>query len=215
MFAEDSYLLTASHTFEVRDRQEITVNIELAKEPPCYNTLLTGRVLHKNRPIKRAVVQVYDCKGNPLSHALTNCKGIYRFKNILVPGIYKVVATADGFRTSIIIKIKIELKKITRKSFHLKKCSIFCNGILYGNVREANSNKPIESACIYLKNKDGTIYKTTSNKDGQYIIYNIRPNSYNLIVMKYGYRTLKSIPLNIDKNHLYIERLFCYNDSKR
>ena len=89
MLIKDSYLLTASHTFEVKEMQEITVNIELSKVPSCYHTLLIGRVLHKKMPIKRAVVQVYDCKDNPLFHAVTNCKGVYRFSNILAPGIYK------------------------------------------------------------------------------------------------------------------------------
>jgi hypothetical protein len=210
MFIKDSYLLTASHTFEVKEMQEITVNIELAKVPSCYHTLLIGRVLHKKMPIKRAVVQVYDCKDNPLFHAVTNCKGVYRFSNILAPGIYKVVATADGYWTSRTRKIKIKTNKVIRMSFHLKKCSIFNNGIIYGKVRVADSKKPIEGACIYLKDEDGKVYKTTSNKDGQYIIYNIRPNCYQLIVRKHGYRTFKTSALSVDKN----DRIMLYVDLK-
>ncbi|MHB8127608.1 MAG: carboxypeptidase-like regulatory domain-containing protein [Mobilitalea sp.] len=129
MFIKDSYLLTTSHTFELKDMQEVTVNIELVKVPRCYHTHLTGRVLHKNKPIKRAGVKVFDCKYNPLYHTVTNSRGVYRFKNILAPGIYKVVAASDGYQTSRTRNIKIKANKVIRISFQLKKCSIFTNSI--------------------------------------------------------------------------------------
>lgn len=200
MLIKDSYLLTASNTFELKDMQEVTVNIELTKVPPSYHTLLTGKVRHKLRPVKKAVVKVFDSKYNPLFHTVTNCKGVYRFKNKLAPGTYKVVAVADGYQTSKTKKVKIKADKVTRKSFHLKKCSIITNGIIYGKVREVGSKKPIEGAFVYLKSKCGRVYKTTTNRDGQYIIYNIRPNKYKLIVMKHDFTPLTPLELNIVRN---------------
>jgi hypothetical protein len=199
VFIKDSYLLTASQTFELKDMQEITINIKLTKISPCYHTLLTGSVLHKNKPIKRAVVKVFDCKYNPLFHTMTNSRGVYQFKNILAPGMYKVVAAMEGYQTSRMRNIKIKANKVIRKSFNLKKCSYFMNGILYGKVIEVESRKPIEGASLYLKDKCGMVYKTMSNKDGQYIFYNIQPNKYELIVMKHRYISSNN-KLSIDRN---------------
>jgi hypothetical protein len=193
MFVKDSYLLTASHTFELKGMQEVTINIKLIKVPPCYETLLTGRVFHKNVPIKRAVVNIFDCKYNPLYHTVTNSRGVYRFHNILAPGIYNVVVAVNGYQTSITRKIKIKKNKVVRKSFQLKKCLVFENGIIYGKVRKVESKKPIKGTFIYLKDRYGMVYKTTSNKDGQYIIYNIRPSKYKVVVMKDGYIASKPI----------------------
>jgi hypothetical protein len=210
MFIKDSYLLTASHNFELKDMQEVTVNIELTKVPPCYHTLLTGKVLHKNIPVKGAVVKVFDCRYNPLFHTVTNDRGVYRFNNILAPGLYKVVAAADSYQTSRTKDIKIKANKVIRKSFQLKKCSIFTNGIIYGKVREVGSKKPIEGASVYLKDEYKMVYKTISNKDGQYIIYNIRPKKYKLHVMKHGYISSNPLELNVDKN----DRIMLYIDLK-
>lgn len=198
MFIRDSYLLTESNTFELKGMQEVTVNIELIKAPHCYHTILVGRVLDKNKPIPGAVVKVYDRKYKPLFHTITNSEGIYRFCNILAPGAYKVVVAAAGYKTSKVQTVKIKAHKITRKSFQLKKCSM--NGIVYGKVRVAGSNKPIEGAMVYLKSKNGLVYVTTSNKEGQYIIYNIRPNKYKLFARKHGYKSTNSLELKVAKN---------------
>ena len=122
MFIKDSYILTASRTVDVKDRQEVTVNLKLNKVTPCYHTLLTGRVLYKKRPVKQAVVKVFDCEYQQLFFAITNCRGIYQFNKVLAPGIYKVVATANCQRASRIKNVKVKAHKIIRKSFCLKMC---------------------------------------------------------------------------------------------
>jgi uncharacterized surface anchored protein len=200
MFIKDSYLLAASHTFELKDMQEVTVNIALNKVPPCYYTLLTGRVLHRRKPIKGAVVKIFDCKYNPLFHAVTNSRGMYQFHNVLPPGKYKVVAAADGYQTSRVRRIKLKKKRVVKESFHLRRCPLYMGGVIYGKVREVKSRESIEGATVYLRDERGLIYKTTSNKEGQYIIYSIRPNKYKLTVKKHGYVTSKSLEFTVNKN---------------
>ena len=211
MLIKDSYLLTASHTFDLKERQEITVNIALMKEPPCYHTLLLGKVLYKDQPINRAVVKVYDSMFKPLFYTTTNSLGLYRFHNILAPGKYYVAAAADGYQTTKMRCIVIKKNTVTRVKFQLRKCSILSNGIIYGKVREAGSKKPIEGATIYLKDDHGMVYQTTSNRDGQYIIYNIRPKQYKLIVRKSGYLSSKLLTIEVNKN----DRIMLYIDLKK
>jgi hypothetical protein len=66
---------------------------------------------------------------------------------------------------------------------------------------ESGSGKPIEDADIYLKSVgyDKTIYKTISNQNGQYLIYNITPNQYEMIVQKQSYRTTEPLLLKIER----------------
>lgn len=200
MFIMDRYLLTASHTFELKDMQEITVNIELTKVPPCYNTSLTGRVLCKNMPIEKAVVKVFDCNYKPMFHAVTNKAGVYHFTNILAPGKYKIVVAADGYHTSITRNVNIKSNKPIEESFQLVKCKTCTMGILYGIIKDKISNKPVVGACVYLKGKSGLVYRTTTNKDGQYIIYNICSQRYTLIVKKHGYDSSKPIRVAVEDN---------------
>jgi hypothetical protein len=141
MLIKDSYLLAASNLFEIKGRQEVTVNIKLTKVPPCYHTILKGRVLHKNIPIKGAMVKVFDCKYNLLFHTMTNCRGKYQFHNILAPGIYKLAASADGYRTSRMRKIRIMAYRVTKKTFYLKKCVSFKNCIVFSRHCDCHSKK--------------------------------------------------------------------------
>lgn len=93
----------------------------------------------------------------------------------------------------------------------LKECSISSSSIIYGKVRETISNKPVEGAQIYLQNGCGIAYKTTSNKDGQYILYDVRPEKYELIVKKQGY--LSSIPLDVNVDRC--DRIMLYIDLQK
>ncbi|AZV56615.1 carboxypeptidase regulatory-like domain-containing protein [Clostridium sp. AWRP] len=216
MFISDIYTLKASDPFEITVHEEATVNLELNKVSPCYNTLLTGKVLYENSPIQNATVKVFDNNFKPLFHTETDKNGIYIFKNILSPGIYKVIATAIGYTTSITKEIRITENLITKLSFTLKKSSTFIKGIVYGKILEAVSRKPIENATVYLaylNDCNNTIYKTTSNSTGQYLIYNIVPNNYKLTVEKQGYLVSDPVQLTIKKYDRVMLNLDLIRDS--
>lgn len=202
MFISDIYTLKASDPFEITVHEEATVNLELDKVHHCYNTLLMGKVIYKNSPIQNATVKVFDNNFTPLFHTETDENGIYVFKNILSPGMYKVIATAIGYTTSITKEIRITENLVTKLSFVMKKSSTFIKGIVYGKILEAASRKPIENATVYLTSLNdcyNTIYKTTSNLTGQYLIYNIVPNNYKLIVEKQVYLVSDPVQLTIEK----------------
>lgn len=219
MFFHDIYVLGASDSFEIMTHEEVTVNLELERIPPCYHTLFTGKVLYKDLPIRNATVMVMDCNCCPVSSTVTDENGIYRFRNILKPGKYKVIASKIGYNTSDIKIILINQDEVTNLSFSLKKSSIFVNGIVYGKILEAGSGKPIEDADIYLKSLDAdeTIYKTMSNCNGQYLIYNILPNNYKIVIQKQGYMVTEPFLLKIEKYDricLYFDLIRDTNDCK-
>jgi hypothetical protein len=217
MYFNDIYILKASNPFDIMEYEEVTVNLELEKVPPCYHTVLKGTVLYKDLPIKNATVKVFDKNYNPLYHAATDMNGNYVFDNILAPGEYKVIATAEGYNTSITKNIKIKMNSINKLSFSLKQSSVFVNGIVYGKVLEAVSQKPIDNALVYLKSLENdceTVYKTTSNSSGQYLIYNIIPNRYKLIMQKQGYFESIPIELIIENNERIIMNVDLIKNSK-
>lgn len=202
MYIHDIYVLGESSSFELKTREEAVVDLELEKVPPCYHTLLTGKVLYRDLPISKATVMVMDNNYRPLSSTVTDENGIYRFYNMLKPGKYKVIASASKYETSNTKIVLIRYEEVTRLSFTLKKSLLFDNGIVYGKVLETESGKPVEDAGIYLKSlacEDNTIYKTMSNHNGQYLIYNILPESYKMIVQKEGYMEAEPSIIKIEK----------------
>lgn len=202
MFVRDIYVLKESNPFEIKMHDEVTVNLELERPPPCYHTLLSGKVLCEDLPIKNATVMVMDNNCSPILSTITDENGIYLFCNILKPGKYKVLASAIGYNTSFVKTIRIWRNEVTKLSFALTKSSIFVNGIVYGKILEVGSKEPIEDADIYLTSSESgceTVYKTISNHSGQYLIYNILPGNYKMIIKKQGYMETKPTLLKIEK----------------
>lgn len=201
MFIHDMYVLGESDSFDIKMHEEAVVDLGLEKVQPCYHTLLTGKVLYKDIPIKDATIMVMDSKCSPISSTTSDEKGIYKFCNKLKPGKYKVIASAIGYVTSDTRTIFINDNEVTRRSFTLKKSSIFEKGIVYGKILEAGSGIPVKDACVCLKTLkcDGkTIYKTMSNHNGQYLIYNILPDNYKIIIQKKGYMATEPLLIKIE-----------------
>ena len=218
MLIHDIYTLGESSSFEIKTREELSVDLELEKVPPCYPTLLTGMVFSKGFPIRNATVMVMDDNYDPVSSAITDENGIYKFSNILMPAKYKVIASAIGYNSSDIKEIVIKPNEVTKLSFSLMKSLISANGIVYGKILEVGSGNPIEDADIYLKCVfTDKIYKTMSNQSGQYLIYDILPNKYKILVKKQGYMVTEPLVLKIqkyDRTCLYFDLIRDNDDFK-
>ncbi|MDD4843181.1 MAG: carboxypeptidase regulatory-like domain-containing protein [Anaerotignum sp.] len=201
MRIHDVYILGESDSFEIKTHEEVTVNLELKKVPPCYHTLFMGKVHCWNFPIRNAVVMVLDDNYNPVSSSITNENGIFEFRNILKPGKYKVIASAVGFNTTGVTTVFIRQNEVTKLMVSLNKSSIFINGIVYGKILEAASGEPIEDAKVYLKSVGcgEAIYETMSNHNGQYLIYNIFPDHYQMVVQKQGYMGTEPLMIKIER----------------
>lgn len=211
MYINDIYFLEESDPFEIKTNEEATINLELIKVPSCFHTLLSGKVFSKDQTISNALVMVLDNNNNTISTAITDSKGNYKFKNILKPGKYKAIASAIGYCTSNENTVLIKPHEVTKLSFTLQKSLISSNGIVYGKILEACSREPITGAKVYLKSLDNhykTVYNTLSNHSGQYIIYNILPNNYKMIIKKHGYTETELPLLKIEKH----DRISLYFD---
>ncbi len=202
MLIHDIYLLGESDPFSVKNREEVSVNLELKKAPPCYSTLLTGEVLCGHLPIKNASVLVMDEYYAPLTSSLTDERGIFKFVNVLKPGMYYAAASAAGYVTSDAKTVNIRPNETSRLSFALKRNHMYVKGLIYGKVLESGSGKPIEGADVHLKSLKpaGAAYKTRSNRTGQYLIYGIIPDEYKMTVQKQCYIPAEPVTLTVEKH---------------
>lgn len=216
MLIEDKYLLKDSNPFKMQPYEEATVNLELEKISPCYNTLLTGRVFDRDSPISNATVTVFDRNMNPLHHTTTNEEGIYNFINVLNPDEYRLIAAAKYYTTSPAKYVITRSNDVTELSFSLKTNSALVNGLVYGKVLEEGRNIPISDATISIKSFDDPnkiIYRTTSNSNGQYLIYDILPYKYMMEVKKLGYLPYKPIELSVKKYNYILQNINLISDS--
>ncbi|MDS0527995.1 carboxypeptidase-like regulatory domain-containing protein [Clostridium sp. SHJSY1] len=205
MLIEDKYILKDSNPFNIHLNEEATINLELEKSTTYHNTILKGKVFDRNSPISNATVSVFDRHLNPLAHTTTNENGIYSFTNLLSPGEYKVIASAKYYATSLTKYVVIRPNDISELSFSLKTSSALVNGLVYGKVMREGTNIVIPDVKISIKSSDDSksnIYETTSNNNGQYIIYDILPYEYILEASKPGYIFPIPIKFTVNKFNL-------------
>lgn len=200
MYYRDLYLLKESDPCIVKEREEITIDLFLVKVPPSYHTFLTGRITCHYYPIWNATVRILDDSGKYLDQTNSDVNGIYKICNHIRPGICHVMVSAKGYHT-IEKRVYVTTNNITCLSFQLHRNPMYHNGLLYGDILEYGCEIPVENAAVnlmptrYCYNVE---YKTHSNYSGNYMIYDIVPGYYNLIVQKQGYQIYREDNVYID-----------------
>lgn len=217
MIERDVYELKESDEFSLNAYQEKTVDLQLKKAPPICNTLLVGKVFSRYcKPIANATVKIFDCNLEPLLHTLTDACGVYKFKDTLSPGKYKVVASAENYLASKVRTIAIYKEFTSKLDFNLLTNPIVQRGIIYGTVYDNYKGSPIGNAKITLITKDGfpkTVAATLTNSKGQYIIYNLLLNNYNLEVTCPEYLSSESVNIPVGKQNISLMNISLIRDN--
>lgn len=214
----DYYQLESSHIFQISPYEQKKIDLELKKADPVYHTLLFGAIRSCHKPIKNATIEILDLNSNPLFKTISNEDGKYRFKNILSPGEYKMIATAKHYITSNTQHIAIKENCKLKVNFFLKKNPMIYKGMLYGTIKDSTTNETVSNAKILLINTvfNDIVSVTYSNDKGQYLIYNIPPNDdYMLIVKHENYLKLKSTLIDIQPNDNIPLNLFMTKNTKQ
>lgn len=214
MVIRDIYLLQRSEQFSLAPRQEMTVNLSLEKAPkePC--TVLTGSVTGKCGHIEGATVKVLDRCNKPIAHAVTDHEGKFIFENILPPGEYIVIATADGYKVSKVCRITLASRKPV-SIFVWLEVSDYTNlatvyGVVYNDV-----NSGLANAKILITDYDKPeICKalTHTNTDGEFLVYGLKPQKYWISASKEGYFLPQKISFELTQNEISCVNLFLYPD---
>lgn len=196
--------LSASNPFTINPFEEKRIDLSLKKLGPIRQTVLRGIVLSEDTPIAGATVEVLSFHFNPLFHTQTNANGMYEFSNILKPGKYRIMATADGYELSPVLEFLI----LNHKSINisLRKDPLASTSVVYGTIKDKKTQGLLSNATISLfkVNQAVPFATTVSNFNGEYLIPDIPLGQYQLLVEKNEYlpSPLTLIPV---QNHRFIK----------
>ncbi|MGE4354689.1 MAG: collagen binding domain-containing protein [Oscillospiraceae bacterium] len=214
MVIRDIYLLQRSEQFNLGPRQEVTVDLSLKKVPKPPRTVLVGTVTGKCGQIEGATVKVFDRSNKPIAHTVTDNKGKFVFENILPPGEYKVIATAEGYQVSRVYRLMLESRKPVSRFIWLE-VSNYVNlatiyGVVYNEVNLGLANAKI-MITDYDKPEICKVY-TQTNEDGEYLVYGLKPGKYRITALIEGYMPPDKISFELLPNEISCVNLFLYPD---
>ena len=214
MAIRDVYLLQRSEQFYLAPRQEMTVDLSLKEAPkePC--TVLMGCVAGKCGQIEGATVKVLDRSNKPIAHTVTDQKGKFVFENILPPGEYKVIATAEGYKISTVYRLMLESRKPVSIFIWLEVSNYVNLATIYGVVYN-EVNLGLANAKILIEDYDKPdIYEvlTHTNEDGEYLVYGLKPGKYRITALIEGYMPPQKISFESLPNEITCVNLFLYPD---
>ena len=208
----DVLQLERSKVFTVGPRQEISLDLSLKRVPVMPDTKLTGQVIGHCLPIARATVKVLDRNNHPIHHIITDSQGNFSFLKVLPAGDYYVIATADHYKTSTEYRICLKIGEDLSIIIELKPDCLLNLGTIYGTVRDDTGNKLSDAKVIIQRyNNPGKIAAiTTSNTDGEYLVYGLKPGKYWISAIKDGYSSDKRASFDIKPKDIIIMNLFLY-----
>jgi len=156
---------------------EVTIaDFELTQIPGTISGTVTD-ILTSN-PIEGAVIFAV---GNSTYQGISGEGGIYLLSDIN-PGIYDLIASADGYFPKTETNIEVSFNEITLVDFEL----IPISGSITGKITDYESMEAIEGAEI-IAIGNSTEYSTNSSPDGIYLINNIEPGFYDVTASAIGY----------------------------
>lgn len=209
---QDIYSLKRSDEFFLGPGQETVINLVLEKALPFPCTKLYGQVVGDIKPISGATVKLCDTNFNPLCHTVTDCRGSFSLIDTLPPGDYQIVAVANGFQTSESSLISLKPHHISHITIRLSPDKNAALGTVYGVVR-GETNRPLPKTQVYLFNANDMVYPvavTTSNADGEYLIFGINPGNYAIAACRRGYILPEKICVSILSGEVSLADIYLY-----
>lgn len=213
MVIRDIYLLRQSDPFYLPVGHEASVNLALTKAPPLPCTKLFGRVVSGCESVSGATVKLLDRSFKPLYHTETDSEGGFSFIDTLMPGVYELVAVADGYLVSESVLISLTPSVPLRVTIRLVPDGSAEFGTAYGVTRDER-NAPLPGVQVFIFSAGDMAFPTAvtvSNTDGEYLFYRLKPGKYVLRAFLQGYylpqdAALDIYPEGIARAELYLFR---------
>lgn len=214
MVIRDLYLLQRSADFYLSPRQEAQIDLALAKTRPAPDTALSGLVLGVCGPLAKATVKVLLMDNTPFMHTVTDKNGFFSFKNMLPPGNYHVLATADKYGVSMDYHVSLLPHQPKYMILRVELSALSCHATVYGMVRDNNGTalRDVEIRIFGLCRAKKMVACSRSNSDGEYLVYGLKPGKYQIMAQKPGYVFPQPAAFQCFPNDILPLDLFLYID---
>ena len=215
MAIRDIYFLQRSEAFRLDPGKEKSVDLSLKKVPKTPRTLLKGHVFTCKAPIAGATVKVFNKGFEPIAHTATDQWGGYAFANQLVPGEYKIMATAEGYGVSADYSVSLKPFEPVTAFFRLRPSVYSGMGTVYGVVYD-QANKVLPDVKVVVKDYGHPHIKkavTRTNFDGEYLVYGLYPQKYWISAGLKDYTLPQDIAVNVLPDEETHMDLFLYKSA--
>lgn len=197
----DKYALASSFPFCLKLAEEANVNLELVRSPCRPDTRIKGRVFDEcGHRAAHAQVIIYSRDGEKRYEVKTNRKGRFTLERLVPPGCYLIRAAAEGYGLSEPLRIEVKPAVKTRVALRLAPCADYSLGTIYGRVFDETEAGPLENCAVtlrYYASPHRLVAETMTNRNGQFLIYDLEPGAYLLSAERIGYRRSDFIALRV------------------
>lgn len=197
---QDLLGLKYSQNFSIQGMDEADIDLNLI---PASTSLATvhGTVTDGKNPITNATVKLFDSKGLPFKHTLTDGEGEYSMSGVPA-GTYSVGVVQKGYRLSNTIGVTLSDNDTTQIDFACTPDETLDLGAIAGVLtlgehgEHEDENVPLSGAKITLiDNLDNAVATTYTVDDGEFAFYDVPDGRYTLLSSADGY--LPSSPMTV------------------
>ena len=197
---KDLLNLQYSEKFEIQGIQEANIDLELTPSTPSTGTVY-GVVGDGVNPIPNATVKLFDSKGMPYKHTITDADGSYSITDIPA-GTYSLGAVKEGYLLSDAAGVTLADGVTTKIDLVCTQDTTLSLGAIAGvlTIKDPldGSSKPLAGAKISLQNATGeTLAATYTAEDGEFAFYDLIDGVYTLISSADGYKQTSTMTATI------------------
>lgn len=195
---KQSYLgLKYSTDFNIQGMQEVDIDLSLSPVVASSATIY-GQVTDGTKPVANATVKIFDSKGLPFKHTLTDANGEYTMDGIPA-ATYSVGAVQDGYRLSNTAGVTLSANDTTEINFALTPDETLSLGAIAGTLTigdHEGGNVPLGNVKITLLDvNEKTVATTYTVDDGEFAFYDVADGKYTILSSADGY--LPASPMTV------------------
>ena len=194
---QDLFGLQYSQNFTIQGMQEADIDLNLTPASSASATVY-GRVTDGTAPISDATVKLFDDKGLPFKHTLTDANGEYSMDGVPA-GTYSLGTVKNGYRLSNTIGVTLSESDTTEINFICTPDATLSLGAIAGTLtidEHEGQNEPLSGAKVSLLDINGEVVATTyTASDGEFAFYDVPDGSYTALSSADGY--LPASPMTV------------------
>lgn len=185
---QDLLGLEYSADFTLQGIQEADINLNLTPAAPPTATVI-GTVTDGTDPIPNATVKLFDSKGVPYQHTITDASGQYILSDVAA-GSYTISAVAEGYLLSAPVGVAMAEGGTTQVDLTCTADPTLALGAIAGVVKVTGTGTPLAGAKVSLIDSKGiTVAATYTVADGEFVFYDVADGIYTMLVSADGYLT--------------------------